>query len=69
MHSSIRFDFFADDLQLFVHLSHKNVSTHSTAFEKSNNCLINVKNWIPSNKLNLSPNKTELVLFGSKSDR
>ena len=47
----ISFEFYDDDTQLYK-LSH---------------CLENVKRWLSTNKLKLNPDKTEFIVFGSKS--
>ena len=57
------FHFYADDTQLYVHLTHKNVG-HASHRLKS--YLDDVKKWSPTNKLKLIPHKTEFVIFGSK---
>ena len=59
-HPGIHFHFYADDTQLYVHLTHK----HATlAFERLKNCLDDVRKWLSVNKLKLNPDKT--VLFCS----
>ena len=65
-HKGIKFHFYADDSQVYIHLSHKNVSA---AFEKLNRCLDDVKEWMSTSKLKLNPDKTELIIFGSKRQR
>ena len=62
-HKGINFHFYANDTQLYVHLSHRNASA---AFDKLNRCLHNVKEWMSASKLKLNPDKTEFILFGSK---
>ena len=59
-HKGINFHFYADDSQLYVHLSHMYTSA---AFDKLNRCLQDVS------KLKLNPDKTEFILFGSKKQR
>ena len=75
----MNFYFYADDTQLYVHLSHMNASA---AFDKLNRCLQDVKEWMSAGKLKLSlqdvkewmsagklklnSDKTEFILFGSK---
>ena len=62
-HPGIHFHFYADDMQLYIHLTHK----HATlAFERLKNCLDDVRKWLSVNKLKLNPDKTEFILFGSK---
>ena len=65
-HKGINFHFYADGTQLYVHLSHMNVSA---AFDKLNRCLHDVKEWMSAGKLKLNPEKTEFILFGSKKQR
>ena len=65
-HNGIKFHFYADDSQLYIHLSQKNASA---AFEKLNKCLNDVKEWMTISKLKLNPDKTEFIIFGSKRQR
>ena len=65
-HKGVKFHFYADDSQLYVHLSHMNASA---AFDKLNRCLQDVKEWMLASKLKLNPDKTEFILFGSKKQR
>ena len=65
-HKGVNFHFYADDTQLYVHLSHRNASA---AFDKLNRCLQDVKEWLSASKLKLNPDKTEFILFGSKKQR
>ena len=60
-HPGIGFHFYADDTQLFVHLTHKNV-VH--AFDRLKSCLDDVKKWLSANKLKLNPDKTDFIIFG-----
>ena len=46
--------------------SHKN---SSAAFEELNRCQDDVKEWMPTSKLKLIPDKTEFIVFGSKRQR
>ena len=62
-HKGIKFHFYAEDSQVYIHLSQKNASA---AFEKLNRCLDDVKEWISTSKLKLNPDKTEFIIFGSK---
>ena len=62
----VKFHFYADDSQFYVHLSHMNASA---AFDKLNRCLQHVKEWMSARKLKLNPDKTEFILFGSKKQR
>ena len=65
-HKGIKFHFYANDSQVYVHLSKKNVSA---ACEMWNRCLGDVKEWMSSSKLKLNPDKTEFIIFGSKRQR
>ena len=65
-HKGINFNFYADDTQLYVHLSHMNTSA---AFDKLNRCLHDDKELMSASKLKLNPDKTEFILFGSKKQR
>ena len=65
-HPGISFQFYADDTQLYVHLTHKNVAS---ALDKLSHCLEDIKRWLFTNKLKLNPDKTEFIVFGSKSQR
>ena len=62
MHPNIKFHFYADDTQWFIHMSHKNAAL---AFDKPNLCLLNVQEWMSSSMLKLNPDKTEFIIFGS----
>ena len=62
-HPCIGFHFYADDSQLYVHLTHKNVAL---AFDRLKSCLDDVKKRFSANKLKLTPDKTEFIIFGSK---
>ena len=65
-HKGMKFHFYADDSQVYIHLSQKNVSA---AFEKLNRCLDDVKEWMSTSKLKLNPDKTEFIIFGLKRQR
>ena len=65
-HKEIKFHFYADDIQVYVHLSQKNACT---AFQQLNRCLDDVKEWMLTYKLKLNPDKTEFIVFGSKRQR
>ena len=58
--------FYADDTQLYVHLSQRNASAAS---DKLNRRLQDVKEWMSASKLKLHADKTEFILFGSKKQR
>ena len=50
----------ADDTQLYVHLTYKNVAH---AFDRLKSCLDDVKKWLSVNKLNLNPDKTDFIIL------
>ena len=52
-HPYVKFHFYADDTQLFIHLTHKNAK-------------IDVKLWLCANKLKLN---ADFIIFGSKSQQ
>ena len=54
LHPHIKFHFYADDTQLYIHLSHKNASA---AFAKLNACLHDVQRQMSLSKLKLNPEK------------
>ena len=56
--------FYADDTQLFIHMSHKNAAL---AFDKLNSCLLDVQKWMLSCMLKLNPDKTEFIIFRSNA--
>ena len=49
-----------------MHLTYKNVAS---ALDKLSRCLEDVKRCLTTNKLKLNPDKTELIVLGSKSQR
>lgn len=65
-HPGVKFHFYADDTQLFIHLTHKNATQ---AFNRLRLCLDDVKSWLSANKLKLNADKTEFIIFGSKTQR
>ena len=65
-HKGIKFHFYADDSQVYVHLSQKKASA---AFEQLNRCLNYVKEWMSTSKLKLNPDKTEFIIFVLKRQR
>ena len=65
-HPDVKFHFYADDIQLFIQLTHKNAKT---AFYRLGKCLEDVKLWLCANKLKLNADKTDFIIFGSKSQQ
>ena len=62
LHPHIKFHFYVDDTQLYIHLSHKNASA---ALAKLNACLHDVQQWMSLSKPKLNPENTEFIVFGS----
>ena len=58
LHLHIKFHFYVDDTQLYIHLSHKNASA---PLAKLNACLHDVQRWMSLSKLKLNPEKPELL--------
>ena len=65
-YSLVKFHFYADDTQLYIHLS---PNSACAAFAQLQQCLLDVPSWMCSNKLKLNPGKTEFILFGSDLQR
>ena len=65
-HPDVKFHLYADDTQLFIHLTHKNTEI---AFDQLGKCLEDVKLWLCANKLKLNADKTDFIIFGSKSHK
>ena len=54
----IKFHFYADDTQLYIHLPRKNTSS---ALAKLNACLHDVQRWMSLSKMKLNPEKMNLL--------
>ena len=63
LHPHIKFHFYADDTQLYIHLPQKNASS---ALAKLNACLCDVQEWMSLSKLTLNPEKTEVIVLVPK---
>ena len=63
-HKGVKFHFYADDSQLYVHLSHMNASA---AFDKLNRCLQDVKNGCRLANLNLIQIKLSLYVLAPRN--
>ena len=57
---------YADDTQIYITLS-KSEPEMSLALLQD--CLLDVGDWMKSSKLKLNPDKTEVLLFGTKLHR
>ena len=66
LHLHIKFHFYVDDTQLYIHLSHKDALA---ALARLNACILDVQQWMSLSKLKLNPEKMEFIVFGSKSQR
>ena len=53
---------YADDLQIYAHISPERSSDLVTRFS---DCVEAVKSWMASNRLKLNPSKTEIIWLGS----
>ena len=61
MHRDIKLHFYAEDTQLFIHMSHTNAAL---AFDKLNSCLLDLQEWMSSSMLKLNPDNTEFIICG-----
>ena len=61
MHPDIKYHFYADDTQLFIHVS----KDATLAFDKLNSSLLDVQKWMLPSMLKLNPDKTEFIIFES----
>lgn len=57
---------YADDTQVYIGFSSKNAIE---ALEQLTTCLSHVQLWMADNLLKLNPDKTEFILFGTKTQR
>ena len=62
-YTGVRYHFYADDTQLFIHLS---PDDSLKSFDRLKSCLNDIQVWMSENKLKLNPNKTEFIVFGAK---
>ena len=53
-------------INALIHLTHKNAKI---AFDRLGKCLEDVKLWVCANKLKLNADKTDFIIFGSKSQQ
>ena len=58
----VKYHFYADDSQLFIHLS---PGSCPNSFHQLKACLDEIRMWMLENKLKLNPGKTEFIVFGS----
>ena len=62
-YTGVRYHFYADDTQLFIHLS---PDDSLKSFDRLKSCLNGIQVWMSENKLKLNPDKTEFIVFGAK---
>ena len=62
-YTRVRYHFYADDTQLFIHLS---PDDSLKSFDRLKSCLNDIHVWMSENKLKLNPDKTEFIVFGEK---
>ena len=58
-HHGINYHIYADDTQLYITFE---LSDPSTALEKINLCISNVRTWMIKNKLKIIDSKTEFLV-------
>ena len=56
---------YADDTQLLAHMSLKDVQYVRSVLKR---CILAIQDWCPSRRLQLNPDKTEVIWFGSKNN-
>ena len=62
-YTGVKYHFYADDTQLFIHLS---PDDSLKSFDCLKSCLNDIQVWMSENKLKLNPDKTEFIVFGAK---
>ena len=62
-YTGVRYHFYADDTQLFIHLS-PNDSLKS--FDRLKSCMNDIQVWMSEDKLKLNPDETEFIVYGAK---
>ena len=62
-YTGVHYHFYADDTQLFIHLS---PDDSLKSFDRLKSCLNGIQVWMSENKLKLNPDKTEFIVFGAK---
>ena len=62
-YTGVKYHFYADDTQLFIHLS---PDESLKSFDHLKSCLNDIQVWMSENKLKLNPDKTEFIVFGAK---
>ena len=62
-YTGVKYHFYDDDIQLFIHLSPQD---SLTSLDRLKSCSTDIQVWMSKNKLNLNPDKTEFIVFGAK---
>ena len=62
-YTGVKYHFYADNTQLFIHLS---PDDSLKSFNHLKSCLNDIQVWMSENKLKLNPDKTEFIVFGAK---
>ena len=62
-YTGVKYHFYADDTQLFIHLS---PDDSLKSFDRLKSCLNDIQVWMSENKIKLNPDKTEFIVFGAK---
>ena len=62
-YTGVKYHFYADDTQLFIHLS---PDDSLKSLDRLKSCLNDIQVWMSENKLKLNPDKTEFIVFGAK---
>jgi hypothetical protein len=55
---------YADDIQLFITATPHNIVS---MIQKLENCIVKIQSWLTQNYLSLNDNKTEMIVFGTKT--
>jgi hypothetical protein len=67
-YSDINYHFYADDSQIYMSFN-PNQADMSFAIDQLQLCIAEIREWMCSNFLKLNDDKTEFIVFGSKSQR
>ena len=62
-YTGVKYHFYADDTQLFIHVS---PDDSLKSFDRLKSFLNDIQVWMSENKLKLNPDKTEFIVFGAK---
>ena len=60
------FHLYADDTQLYTTFSRDDKDDLTTTISRIESCLVDITNWMTTNKLKLNTDKTELLILHSK---